>query len=101
MWIQAWQDPAKQWLQMHYFITEGDINMVISEWPDEWRIPTINQEVPERTVEEEAEQRAMQPPKIQVPKRPRTSQCKTTHKYEEPKNIGTQKRNKENTQLTR
>jgi hypothetical protein len=26
---------------MCYFIIEGDIDMVISEWPDEWRIPTI------------------------------------------------------------
>jgi hypothetical protein len=45
MWIQARKDPDKQWLQMHYCITEGDIDMVISEWADEWRIPTITQEV--------------------------------------------------------
>jgi predicted Ser/Thr protein kinase len=46
MWIQPRQDLDKQWLQMHYCITEGDIDMVISEWPDEWRIPTISYEVP-------------------------------------------------------
>jgi hypothetical protein len=39
---------------MCYCITKGDIDMVISEWPDEWRIPSITQEVPERTMEEEA-----------------------------------------------
>jgi hypothetical protein len=45
MWIQARKDLDKQWLQMRYCITEGDIDMVISEWADEWRIPTITQEV--------------------------------------------------------
>jgi hypothetical protein len=86
---------------MCYCIIEGDIDMVISEWPDEWRIPAINREVPERTTEEEAEQGATQPPEIQVPKRPRMGQGKTTQKDEGPKKIGTQKGKKENTQLTR
>jgi hypothetical protein len=63
MWIQAKNDLEKQWLQMHYCITEGDIDMVISEWPDEWRIPTITKEVSERTTEEEAEQGETQPPR--------------------------------------
>jgi hypothetical protein len=30
--------------------------MVINEWPDEWRIPAITQEIPERTTEGEAVQ---------------------------------------------
>jgi hypothetical protein len=55
MWIQPRQDPDKQWLQMRYFITEGDIDMVINKWPDEWRIPAITREVPETTAEGEAE----------------------------------------------
>jgi hypothetical protein len=70
MWIQPRQDPDKQWLQMCYCITEGDIDMVINEWPDEWRIPTITREVPETTTEGEAEQAETQPPEIQVPKKP-------------------------------
>jgi hypothetical protein len=74
---------------MCYCIIEGDINMVISEWPDEWRIPTINQEVPEITVEEEAEQEAMHASEIQVPKRPRMGQGKTTQIDEGPKKTGT------------
>jgi hypothetical protein len=45
MWIQARKDPDKQWLQMRYCITEGDIDMVISEWDDEWRIPVLTQEL--------------------------------------------------------
>jgi hypothetical protein len=69
MWIQKRKDPDKQWLHMCYCITEGDIDMVINEWADEWRIPAITQEVPERTTEEEAEQGETQPPEIQVPKR--------------------------------
>jgi hypothetical protein len=56
MWIQPRQDPDRQWLLMHYYIIEGDIDMVISEWPDEWRIPSITWEVPERTTEGEAMQ---------------------------------------------
>jgi hypothetical protein len=39
---------------MCYYITEVDIDMVINEWDDEWRIPVLTQELPERTVEEEA-----------------------------------------------
>jgi hypothetical protein len=61
---------------MHYCITEGDIDMVISEWSDEWRIPTITGEVPETTTEGEAEQAETQPSEIQVPKKPRTGQGK-------------------------
>jgi len=55
MWIHARKDLDKQLLQMCYCIIEGDIDMVISEWVDEWRIPTISQEVSERTAEEEVE----------------------------------------------
>jgi hypothetical protein len=62
MWIQLRQDPDKQWLSMRYCITEGDIDMVISEWDDEWRIPSIPQEVPEGLVEGEAAQAETQPP---------------------------------------
>jgi hypothetical protein len=44
----------KQWLQMRYCITEGDIDMVIKDWEDEWRILVLTQEFSKRTVEEEA-----------------------------------------------
>jgi hypothetical protein len=54
MWIQPRQDPNNQWLPMHYCIKEGDIDMVISECPDEWRIPSIPQEVPEGPAKGEA-----------------------------------------------
>jgi hypothetical protein len=46
MWIHARQDPAKQWLQMRYYIIEGDVDMVISEWLDKWRIQAITREMP-------------------------------------------------------
>jgi hypothetical protein len=36
---------------MCYCITEGDIDMVISEWPTEWKIPSIPREVPEGPAE--------------------------------------------------
>jgi hypothetical protein len=54
MWIHVRKDPNKQWLQMRYCITKGDIDMVISEWDDEWRILVLTQELLERIVEEEA-----------------------------------------------
>jgi hypothetical protein len=41
MWIKPRQDLDKQWLQMNYYVTEGDIDMIINEWPDQWRISTI------------------------------------------------------------
>jgi hypothetical protein len=51
MWLQPRQDPDNQWLPMRYYIIEGDIDMVISEWTDAWRIPSIPQEVPEGPIE--------------------------------------------------
>jgi hypothetical protein len=69
MWIQERKDLAKQWLQMRYCMTEGDIDMVIKKWDDEWRIPAITQEVPETTIEEEVGQEETWPKEIQVPKR--------------------------------
>jgi hypothetical protein len=74
---------------MHYCITEGDIDMVISEYHEEWRIPAITQEVLQITTVEEAEQGEKQPLEIQVPKIPRTGQSKPTQTDEGPKKIGT------------
>jgi hypothetical protein len=54
MLIQPRQDPDNQWLSMHEYIIEGDIDMVISECPDAWRIPSIPQEVPERRTKGES-----------------------------------------------
>jgi hypothetical protein len=39
---------------MHYCIIEGDIDMVINEWDDEWRIPSLTQDLSEKTAKEEA-----------------------------------------------
>jgi hypothetical protein len=49
-------------LRMHYCIIEVDIDMVISEWLDEWRIPSIPREVPEGPTEGEVAQAETQPP---------------------------------------
>jgi hypothetical protein len=45
MWIQAWTDPNKQWIKMCYCIMEGDIDMVIKYWEDEWKIQTMEDEI--------------------------------------------------------
>ena len=76
---------------MRYCITEVDIDMVINEWPDEWRIPSIPWEVPEGPVEGEAAQAETQPPQIPVPKKPRTGQNKPTQENKGSKQIRTQK----------
>jgi hypothetical protein len=54
MWIQVWKDPNKQWLQLRYCITEGDIEMAIKDWEDEWRIPVLTRDIPTGVEEEEA-----------------------------------------------
>jgi hypothetical protein len=78
MWIQPRHDPNKQSLPMCYYITEGDIDMVINEWLEAWRIRSIPQEVLEGLVEGEAMQAKTQPPQILVPKKPRMGQNKPT-----------------------
>jgi hypothetical protein len=85
---------------MHHYITEGDIDMVINEFLDEWKIPSITREVPERTTEREVEQGDIQPPEIQVPKKPRTSQGKPNQEDKGSKKTRTQKGKEETTQLT-
>jgi hypothetical protein len=47
---------------MLYCVTEGDIDMIISEWPDEWRIPTILKGVSTQTTEGGVTQVETQPP---------------------------------------
>jgi hypothetical protein len=53
MWIQARKDPDKQWLQLGYYIMEGDIQMAIKDWEDKWRIPVLTREIPTKIEEEE------------------------------------------------
>ena len=65
-----------------YYIIEDNIDMVISEWTNEWRIPTITREVLETIAKREAEQVETWPPKIQVPKKPRMGQGKPTQEDE-------------------
>jgi hypothetical protein len=89
MWIQAQKDPNKKWLQMCYYITEGDIDMVIKDWEDEWKILVLAQEFMERTTKEEAGQGETQPQEIQVPKKWRMGQKKTNQADEGATKIGT------------
>jgi hypothetical protein len=86
---------------MHYCITEGDIDMVINEWPNAWRIPSIPQEVPKGPAKGEAAQVETQPPQIPVPKKPRTGQNKPTQANEGSKKIGTQKGQKATTEQSK
>jgi hypothetical protein len=99
MWIQVQKDPNKKWLQMHYCITKGDIDMVIKYWEDEWKIPVLTQDLPERTTKEEARQGETQPQEFLVPKKQRMGQIKTNHKSEGTTKIGIQKGKKNNTHL--
>jgi hypothetical protein len=74
---------------MRYCVTEEDIDMIISEWPNEWRIPTIPREVLGQTTEGGAAQVETQPPQIPVPKKLRTSQTKSTQEDDVSENLGT------------
>jgi hypothetical protein len=49
---------------MHYCIIEGDIDMVISDWDDEWNILVFTQDLLDKPVEEEARQGEAQPQEI-------------------------------------
>jgi hypothetical protein len=95
MWIQLRQNPDKQWLPMHYYIKEGDIEMVINEWSDEWNIPFIPREVLEGPTEGEAMQIETQPLQKPVPKKPRTGQKKLTRASKVLNQTRTQKGKKE------
>jgi hypothetical protein len=74
--------------------------MIISEWPDEWRSPTIPREVSGQTTEGGAAQAETQPPKIPVPKKQRTDQTKSNPTEDDSEHPGTQKGRKETTQPT-
>jgi hypothetical protein len=98
MWIQTWKDPKKQWLQLCYSITKGDIEMVIIDWEEKWNIPVLTQDIPTNTVEEEAGQEETQPREVSVPKKPKTGQTKTKQTNEGTAKMGTQKGKKNNMQ---
>jgi hypothetical protein len=38
MWIQARRDPNKKWLNMQYCITTEEVQWLIGEWPDQWKV---------------------------------------------------------------
>jgi hypothetical protein len=46
MWIQESRDLAKEWMQLCYYINGEDVEIVMQDWNDEWKIPIIHKEVP-------------------------------------------------------
>jgi hypothetical protein len=84
---------------MRYCITEGNIDMVIKDWEDEWNISVLIQDLLERKTEEEVGQGETQAQEVQVPKKWRTSQKKTMKSNEVTTKTGTQKGKKDNTQI--
>lgn len=83
---------------MRYYITEGGIDMVISEWDNKRKILFLTQEFSERTTEEEAGQGETQSKEMQVPKKRRTGQGKTTQTNEGPLKTRTQNGKNDKTQ---
>jgi hypothetical protein len=79
MWIQAWKDPNNQWIQLHYYIKDADIEMTIKDWDDDWRIPVLNQEMP-IGMEEGVGQGQTPVEDIKIPKKPRIGQNKAQQK---------------------
>ena len=80
---------------------EGNINMVIKYWEDEWKIPVLTQKLPERTPEEEAGNGETQPQEVPVPKKWRTCQTKTNETNEGTTNMGAKKGKKDNMHLAK
>jgi hypothetical protein len=56
---------------MRYCITVGDIDMVIKDWEDEWKILVLTQDLLERTAEEEARQKETHTQGVPLPKKQR------------------------------
>jgi hypothetical protein len=79
---------------MRYYITEEDIDMVINKWDDEWKTLVLSQEILERKTEEATGQGETQPKEIQVPKRQRMGQGRTTQIDKGTTKIGPQNRKK-------
>jgi hypothetical protein len=46
MWIQACRDPEKEWLQLHFCINVEEVEMVMTDWQDDWNIPVITKDMP-------------------------------------------------------
>ena len=72
--------------------------MVIKDWEDEWKIPVLTQEFPEKTVEEEAGQKETKTQEVSVPKKWRMGQTKTKKTEEGETKKGTQKGKNNTTQ---
>jgi hypothetical protein len=73
MWIQVHRDPGKEWLQLRYCITEEDVEMDMRDWPDDWKIPVLNQEQP-KGMEVDAGQTKIPARDKATPKRPKPTQ---------------------------
>jgi hypothetical protein len=41
IWIQSRRDPKKTWLKIQYCITNEEVQWVIKEWPDQWKVPVV------------------------------------------------------------
>jgi hypothetical protein len=73
VWIQSRKDPENEWIQLWYCVKEKDIEMVIKDWHDDWRVPTMNQEM---SVDKEADAGKEQAPvgDKMMPKKPNPGQ---------------------------
>jgi hypothetical protein len=74
---------------MGYYIREGDIDMAIKDWEDDWKIPSLTQEIPTKMAKEEVKQAETHPIEVPVPKKWRMGQTKMNPKNEGSTNTGT------------
>ena len=39
IFIHAYIDPEKQWLTMHYKLNNEELDDIVEEWPEQWKVP--------------------------------------------------------------
>jgi hypothetical protein len=76
---------------------EDDIEMVIRDWENDWKILVLTQDIPTRTTKEEVGQEETKPQEVPMPKKPRMGQTKTNYMKEGTSKMGTEKEKKNNT----
>jgi hypothetical protein len=40
MYVQAKKDPMRQWFPTSYRLTTEDVNLIVNDWEEDWKIPT-------------------------------------------------------------
>jgi hypothetical protein len=56
MYIQEKKDLDQQWLSTHYRVIEKEINQIVNDWDEEWRIPVTETMQQDTQLEKETQE---------------------------------------------